>query len=78
MIVTTLANQLPATPVGKPLNVAFVAPAVEYMIFVIGVLIHTVCALVPAAEVSVMVLFGVTVIVPLAVIIPQPPVKVTV
>jgi hypothetical protein len=48
------------------------------VIFVIGLLIHTVCALVPVADVRVIVLFGVTVIVPLVVIIPQPPVKVTV
>jgi hypothetical protein len=48
------------------------------VIFVIAVLIHTVCAVVPTAEVNVMVLFGVTVIVPVAVPAPQPPVKVTV
>ena len=35
--------------------------------FVIGVLIHTVCALVPAAEVRAIVLFGVTVTVVVAV-----------
>ena len=46
--------------------------------FVIGVLIQTVCAFVPAGEVSVIVLLGVTVIVPLAVTEPHPPVKVTV
>ncbi len=44
----------------------------------IGVLIHFVCASVPAPEVSVIVLFGVTVIVPVAVTEPQPPVRVTV
>ena len=50
------------------------------MIFVIAVLIHTVCVFVPAAEVRAIVLFGVTVIVPLAVFVPpvQPPVIVTV
>ena len=48
------------------------------MIFAIAVLMHTVCALVPTAEVNVIVLFGVTFIVPVAVIMPQPPVKVTV
>jgi hypothetical protein len=47
------------------------------VIFVIAVLIHTVCAFVPAPEVNVIVLFGVTVIVPVATIVPQPPVKVT-
>ena len=46
--------------------------------FVIGVLMHTVCASVPAAEVRVMVLFVVTVIVPVAFTLPQPPVRVTV
>ena len=45
----------------------------------IDVLLHTVCALVPAPEVNVAVLFGVTVIVPVAVTTgPQPPVSVTV
>ena len=77
-MVTTLAAQLPVTPAGKPLKVAPVAPVVEYVILMIAVLIHTVCALVPGADVSVMVLFGVIVIVPVAVITPQPPVKVTV
>lgn len=48
------------------------------MIVVIAVLIHLVCASVPAAEVRVMVLFGVTVIIPVVVIVPQPPVNVTV
>ncbi len=45
---------------------------------VIGVLIHFVCAFVPAPELSVIVLFGVTVIVPVAVTEPHPPVRVTV
>ena len=43
---------------------------------VTGVLIHTVCVLLP--EVRVIVLFGVTVSVPVALTFPQPPVKVTV
>jgi hypothetical protein len=64
--------------VGKPLNVAPVAPVVEYVIVVIGVLRHTVCSSVPDAEVRVMALIVITVIVPLAVTGPQPPVKVTV
>ena len=42
------------------------------------VLTQTVWALVPAAEVSETVLVGFTVIVPVAVIVPQPPIKVTV
>ena len=41
--VTTSAAQSPVTPVGKPLNVAPVAPVVvAYVISIIGVLIHTV------------------------------------
>ena len=80
LIVTTLADQLPVTPAGKPLNVAPVAPVVEYVILVIDVLIQGVWALVPAAEVSAMVLFAFTFIVPVAVFVPpvQPPVMVTV
>ena len=78
LMVTTLAAHVPVTPAGRPLKVAPVAPVVEYVILVIAVLIHTVCALVPGAEVNVIVLFGVTVIVQFAVIAPQPPVKVTV
>jgi hypothetical protein len=78
LMVTTLDDQLPVTPVGKPLNVAPVAPVVEYVILMIGLLIHTVWLSVPVPELSVIVLLGVTVIVPDAVIVPQPPVKVTV
>ena len=55
-MVTTLAAQLPLTPAGKPANVAPVAPVVLYVILVIAVLIQTVCASVPAAEVNVIVL----------------------
>jgi hypothetical protein len=73
-----LDAQLPVTPAGKPLKVTPVAPVVAYVIVWIGMLIHKVCALVPAPEVNVIVLFGVTVIVPVATIVPQPPVKVTV
>ena len=69
---------MPVTPAGKPLKVAPVALVVEYVMLVIAVLIHTVCALVPAADVKVIVLSGVTVIVPVAVTTPQPPVRVTV
>ena len=43
-----------------------------------AVLIHLVWALVPAAEVRTIVLFGVTVSVPVAVTVPQPPLSVTV
>ena len=61
-MVTTLPAQEPVTPVGRPVTVAFVAPVVAYVILVIGVLTHTVWASVPAAEVRVTVLAGVTVI----------------
>ena len=43
-----------------------------------AVLMHKVCALVPAAEVRLTVLLGVTVMVPIVVTVPQPPVRVTV
>jgi hypothetical protein len=46
--------------------------------FVMALLIHLVWLFVPAADVSVMVLFDVTVIVPVAVTVPHPPVRVTV
>jgi hypothetical protein len=78
LIVTTFAAQVPVTPVGKLVTVAPVAPVVEYVILVIGVLIHTVCAVVAGAEVLVTVLLAVTAIVPVVVITPQPPVSVTV
>ena len=78
-MVATLAAQLPVTPAGNPLKVAPVAPVVAYVMVVIGVLIQTVCALVPAAEVKVTVLFAVTVILPVTVSTVQgPPVNVTV
>jgi hypothetical protein len=43
--------------------------------FVIAVLIQRVWALVPTAELNAIVLFGVTVIVPVAFTVPQPPVN---
>jgi len=74
-MVATSAVQVPVTPAGRPVNIAPVAPVVAYVMFVIAVLIQTVCASVPAAELSVMVLSGVTVIVPVADTIPHPPVR---
>ena len=72
-------EKVPVTPVGKPENVAPVAPVVLYLIGVIGVFTQTVWLSVPGAEVRVMVLLGRTMMVPLAVVTPlQPPVKVTV
>jgi hypothetical protein len=75
LIVTILDAQLPFTPAGSPEKVAPVAPVVEYVIFVIAVLIQRVWLLVPTAEVRVIVLAAVTVIVPVALIMPHPPVN---
>ena len=71
-------EKVPVTPGGKPENVAPVAPVVLYVIGVIAVFTQTVWLLVPGAEVSVMVLLGRTMMVPVAVTFPQPPVRVTV
>src|ERR1044072_7433026 len=78
-MVTTFAAHVPVTPAGSPENVAPVALVVAYVIFVIGVLMHSVCAVVLAAEVRPIVLFGLEVIVPVVVsTAPHPPVRVTV
>jgi len=69
-------EKVPVTPGGKPENVAPVAPVVLYVIGVIAVFTQTVWLSVPGAEVSVM--LGCTVMVPVAVTFPQPPVRVTV
>jgi len=71
-------EKVPVTPAGKPENVAPVAPVVLYVIGVIGVFTQTVWLFVPGAEVRVMVLLGRTMMVPVAVTFPQPPVRVTV
>ena len=71
-------ERVPVTPLGKPANVASATPIVLYVIGVIGVFSQTVWLFVPGAEVRVMVLFGCTMRVPVAVIFPQPPVRVTV
>jgi len=70
------AEYVPLTPAGSPLNVAPLAPVDVYVISVIGELRQTVWVLL--ADVRVMVLAGVTVIVPVAVTLPHPPVRVTV
>ena len=75
LIVTVFELHEPVTPAGKPVTVAPVAVVVVYVMFVIAVLMHRVCALVPAAELKDIVLFGVTVIVPVAFTVPQPPVN---
>jgi len=72
-------EKVSVTPAGKPENVTPVAPVVLYVIGVMGVFTQTVWLSVPGAEVSVMVvLLGCTMMVPVAVTFPQPPVKVTV
>jgi hypothetical protein len=78
LIVSTLFDHELVTPVGSGVTVAPVAPVVLYVILVIAVLIHIVCELVPTAELNVIVLFGLTNIVPVAVAGAQPPVVVTV
>jgi hypothetical protein len=80
LIVTVFELHDPVTPAGNPVTPAPVASVVVYVIFVIAVLMHRVCALVPAAELKAIVLFGLTIIVPVIVFVPpvQPPVIVTV
>ena len=78
LIVTTFDAQLPFTPAGKPLKVAPVAPVVAYVMVVKAVLIQRVWILLPVPELSAMVLSGVTVMVPVFDILPQPHVKVIV
>jgi len=78
MMLPPRTEKVPVTPAGKPENVAPVAPVVLYLIGVIGVFTQTVWLSVPGAEVRVMVLLGRTMMVPVAVTFPQPPVKVTV
>ena len=70
-------EKVPVTPAGKPENVAPVAPVVLYVIGLIAVFTQTVWLFVPEAEVSLMVLLGRTMMVPMAITYPQPPVKVT-
>ena len=77
LIVKVLFAHTPVTPFGNPVTVAFVAPVVLYVIFVIGKFIQAVCESVPAEELSVMVLI-LTLIVPVFVTTPQPPVNVMV
>ena len=74
LIVIVLVAQAAVTPVGRPVAVPIpVAPVVVCVIFVNGVLIHKVG--VDDAAPTVFVLFGETVIVPVALTMPQPPVK---
>jgi hypothetical protein len=70
-----LDAQLAVTPAGKPVATPMpVAPVVVCVIAVNGVLIHNV----GVEDAAPAVLFGVTVIVPVALTLPQPPMRVTV
>jgi len=71
-MVIRLAAQAAVTPEGNPVGAPIpVAPVVAIVMFVIRVLIHNV----GVDEAAPAVLFGVTVIVPVAFTDPQPPVK---
>ena len=71
MVIVLLAHAA-VTPVGKPVAVPIpVFPEVVCVIAVKAVLIHTVGVL----DAVLTVLFGVTVIVPVALTVPQPPVN---
>ena len=71
LIVIVLLAHAAVTPVGKPVAVPIpVAPVVVCVIAVSAVLIHTVGEL----DAALTVLAGVTVIVPVALTVPQPPV----
>ena len=71
LIVIVLLAQAAVTPVGKPVAVPIpVAPVVVCVIAVSAVLLHKVGVL----DAALTVLAGVTVIVPVAFTVPQPPV----
>ena len=72
LIVIVLLAQAAVTPDGKPVGVPIPEfPEVVWVMAVKAVLIHTVGVL----EAALTDLFGVTVIVPVAFTVPQPPVK---
>jgi len=72
LMLITFAAQAALTPAGNPVAVPMpVAPVVACVILVNAVLIHKVGVL----DAAVAVLFGVTVIVPVAFTEPQPPVN---
>ena len=78
-IVTVEPETVAVTPAGNPVMVAPVAPPPNvYVILVTAEFTQTVCVVVAAAEVSVNVTLGFTVIVPVSVCVPHPPVVVTV
>ena len=72
-MVTVLADHVPVTPAGNPVTVAPVAPVVARVMAVMAVFTHTV-RFCPDAIVFV----GFTVMVPVVLTGPQPPVVVTV
>ena len=75
LIVMVLFAHAAVTPAGNPVGVPIpVAPVVVWVTLVIAVPIHNV----GVDDAAVTVLIGVTVMVPVDVIVPQPPVKVTV
>ena len=78
LIVKTFAAHELVTPDGNPVTVTFVAPVVAYVILANELLTHTDCVFVPAAEVKVNVLAGVTLYLPVMEATPHPPVVVTV
>ena len=72
LIVIVFAAHAAVTPAGKPVAAPIpVAPVVVWVMAVKAVLIHSIGVL----EAALTVLFGVTVIVPVAFTVPQPPVK---
>ena len=72
LIVTVLEDQDAVTPAGRPVGVPIpVAPVVIYVIAVKAVLMHSV----GVEEAVPAVLSGVTVMVPVAFALPQPPVS---
>ena len=71
-MVIVLDAKAAVTPAGNPVAVPIpVAPVVAWVMFVNAVLIHRV----GDEEAAPAVLFGVTIIVPVAVTLPQPPVN---
>ena len=72
LIVIVLAAHAAVTPAGSPVAAPIpVAPVVVWVMLVISVLIHSV----GVEDAAVTVLLGVTVIVPVALTVPQPPVR---
>ena len=75
LMVNTLAFQDPVTPDGRPATSEPVAMVVLKVMLDKAVLIQTTGLLLPAPELKVIELFGLTIMVPVAFTVPQPPVK---